>query len=114
MKKYDFEKARLIIESRKEEIKVASLGMYEDWFWTAETVFEDGNLKHEMSGEIGGITGSNWATPTLMLELKDGTEECIPCYQGESTSNQPPYPNLGVLSGPAQDNMPPLSFKELD
>lgn len=109
-KQYDFEKAQLTIEQRKSEIKTASLGMYEDWWWTAETVFEDGEYKRVLDGEIGGINGSSWATPTLRLELVDGSEECIPCYKGESTQYQPPFPNLGVLSEPVQNRMPPLKF----
>ena len=112
MKNYDFERAKYLIESQKDNISEASTGMYEDWFWTAETVFADGEWKRELDEEteIGGIKGSSWATPSLRISYKDGNEECIPCYTGNSTRNQPLCPNLGVLSGPVQDAMPRLTF----
>lgn len=115
MKSYDFEKAKRIVEERKDRISKASLGMYEDWFWTAETIFEEGEWKKDLdqTKTIGGIDGSRWATPGLRIYYKDGEEETfIPCYIGKSTSHQPPFPNLGVLSGPVQANMPPINFKE--
>lgn len=115
MKKYDYEKAKKIITSRKVDIIKASLGMYEDWFWTAVTVFEDGEFSMDLStdGKIAGIDGSYWATPTLRLDLKDGSDECIPCYTGESTQHQPSSMfMLSVLSGPVQDSMPPLTFSD--
>ena len=40
--KYDFKKAKDLIEAEIENIEKAILGMREDWFWTVETVFEDG------------------------------------------------------------------------
>lgn len=111
MKLYGFKKAEELIEANRVNIKCASLGMHEDWFWTAETVFEDGEytkelFKGDISTEhekykaerkvglslfsdkyahilIGGIPGSSWATPTLQLEFEDGTDEMIPCYVGE-------------------------------
>lgn len=45
MKHYDFEKAIALINKHKDEISSASLGMHEDWFWTAETVWEDDEFK---------------------------------------------------------------------
>ena len=42
MKKYDFKKAHDFIEAEKEVLAEATLGMHEDWFWTAETVWENG------------------------------------------------------------------------
>lgn len=115
-KKYDFDKAKRLIEENKEKIQRASMGMYEDWFWTAETLFEDGAWKVNIDkmSTVGGIDGSSWATPTLILNFIDEEgERAIPCYVGYSTRSQPPVPNLlGVLSGPVQDNMPPLTFEE--
>jgi hypothetical protein len=114
VKRYDFKKAVALIEREKDQISEASLGMYEDWFWSAETVFEKGEFCKELNDDtvIGGIQGSSWATPSIRIEYTDGREECIPCYTGESTTYQPPYPNLGVLSGPVQANMPALNFKK--
>lgn len=64
MKYYDFKKAYEIIQSELENGLVeADLGMQEDWRWTAETMypvdFDVRTLK-----KIGGISGSNWATPS--------------------------------------------------
>jgi hypothetical protein len=48
MKKYDFLKAIKLIEDNKENLESASLGMHEDWFWTAETIWENGEYKKEL------------------------------------------------------------------
>ena len=42
MKTYDYKKAKEIIENNKENLSEVSLGMHEDWFWTAETVWKQG------------------------------------------------------------------------
>ena len=78
MKEYDFDKAKAIIEKNKENVKSASLGINEDWFWTAETIWENGEYKNNKT-TIGGIGGSSWATPTLQLLFKDGSEKMIEC-----------------------------------
>lgn len=86
MKNYDFQLAKKIIEAHKDKIERASLGMQEDWFWTANTIFEEGDYQIDLSEvkEIAGIEGSYWATPVLFLEYKDGTEETFECYTGEN------------------------------
>ena len=48
MKNYDFDKAKQLIEKNRDNLKRASLGMYEDWWWTAETIWEDGNFTKEL------------------------------------------------------------------
>lgn len=48
MKYYDYKKAKKLIDENKHQIKSASLGMHEDWFWTAETVWENGEFKREL------------------------------------------------------------------
>ena len=86
MKNYNFNKAKQLIAENSENLESASLGMHEDWFWTAETVWENGNYNTELNDEttIGGINGSSWATPTLQLSFKDGTEKMIECFEGET------------------------------
>lgn len=150
-KNYDFEKAKTLIEKHKSDIVSASLGMHEDWFWTAETVYEGGEYKKMLPANeyanqkydeyigkrksgmsllsderlsysdimVAGIYGSDWATPTLQLSFKDGTEKMIPCYLvnggepefqervSEVASKQAML--LGPLSGPVQDNITPLT-----
>ena len=48
MKNYDFKKAKKIIEESKDCLESASLGMHEDWAWTGQTIFEDGEFKKEL------------------------------------------------------------------
>lgn len=77
MKKYNTEFIKKYIGEHKYEIESVRCGMREDWFWTAETVYEigdfckgfDWNKKHI---SVAGITGSTWATPVMHVEFKDG------------------------------------------
>ena len=48
MKTYDFSKAKQLISENAENLVSASLGMHEDWAWTAETIWENGNYKREL------------------------------------------------------------------
>lgn len=86
MKTYDFKKTKNLIEKNKANLKSASLGMLEDWFWTTVTVFEDGKYIKELTDEttIRGIRGSVWATPTLELVFKDGSKEWIDVFNNVS------------------------------
>jgi hypothetical protein len=111
MKKYDFEKAKQLIIENADNLESASLGMHEDWFWTAEEVWENGKFTQELNNEtmIGGINGSRWATPAIKLSFKDGTEKMIECSDGENTETKPSFLLLGALSQPVQDNITPLT-----
>lgn len=95
MKHYDFKKAKRFIDEHKDEIKEASLGMHEDWFWTAETVFENGEYTTNLDADdllIGGIKSSYWATPVLQIEYLDGRTEVYNCFTGESDGvNRTPF-----------------------
>ena len=48
MKTYDFSKAKQLIKENAENLVSASLGMHEDWGWTAQTIWENGEFKHEL------------------------------------------------------------------
>lgn len=48
MKTYSFSKAKEIIETNKDNLSLASLGMHEDWAWTAVNIWEDGEYKKEL------------------------------------------------------------------
>lgn len=112
MKKYNFERAKQLIEKHPDAVS-ASLGMHEDWFWTAEEIWNKESGFVITDGPIGGINGSSWATPTLQLRFEDGTDKMIPCHDaGESdpiTPLQRTITSGGCLSGPVQDNITPLS-----
>ena len=109
MRTYNYSRAVELINAEK-NLATAEMGMYEDWFWTAETVWENGNYTKELktAPRIAGISGSCWATPSIKLTYEDGTELMLPCFTGESTQEQPIGFELGVLSSPAQDTLPPL------
>lgn len=114
MKYYDFEKIKQFIEQHKNIIETASLGFNEDWFWTAETVFENGEFSKQLNEEtkIAGINGSMWATPTMEIVYTDGTEEKIECSKGEFSIDNITErieremlvtSGLGCLSKPSQE-----------
>lgn len=88
---YDWNEIRRIIdEAAPIGLKEASLGMYEDWSWTAETVWtvEDGYLKDldrpECDGSrmIAGINGSSWDMPAIELDFGDGWSRRKTVYVG--------------------------------
>lgn len=110
MKNYDFEKIKNFIKKNRKEIKEISIGMAEDWFWTGETIWEDNKYTKKISQNtmIGGIKGSYWATPAILVEYKNGERRLIEMSKGNSTGSNPNYFSLGCLSSPAQDNLPEL------
>jgi hypothetical protein len=117
MKSYDYKRAYDFIEQNKESIESVTLGMHEDWFWTADTVFEDGEYQKDLTIEppIGGITGSSWATPVMQVNYKDGTTKVFNCYTGDS-SGEPPFPigmMSGVLSGPVNEAREDMELSDL-
>ncbi len=106
MKKYDYKKAQDLIEENKDHISSAALGMRDDWFWTADTVWSGGEYKKDLKAqpEIGGIKSSTWATPCLQLEFKDGSERFYDCFIDDGINTDDGWrPQMGVLSGPCQD-----------
>lgn len=158
MKYYDFKKAINLIENSKDFLQSASLGMHEDWFWTAQTIWEGGEFKTELAENatdleaafiearknglsmfleekdenglvkfnpmynemtkhrIGGLFGSDWATPTLQLIYQDGEDKMIPCFLGDGEEislgekiQKQIECTSGVLSSEVQENITPLS-----
>jgi len=82
--KYDYNKAKKIIEDNKNANQI-SLGMLEDLGWTTDVVWnkEEGFLVDldDPNLEIAGIDGSNWATPVAIIERKWGKDIIIECYK---------------------------------
>lgn len=92
MKYYNPKLIKQFIDEHKDTVATVSVGMEEDWFWTAETIFEDGETSTDLSGDslrVAGITGSTWATPVMRVEFKDGTEQVIPCYEDDLRQADP-------------------------
>ena len=150
MKYYDYKKAKKLIEANRENLSSAALGMHEDWFWTAETIWENGEYKKELPDDaderheafitarkagmsmfleekdehglrglnpeytamasytIGGICGSDWATPVIQLCFNDGSDKMIECHDSGTSDGESPI-ELGCLSGPVQDNITPIT-----
>lgn len=106
MSKYDFDLAKKTIQKYSDLLESATLGMAEDWFWTAEEVYYDKKFTKVLdeNTEIGGINGSQWATPTLLLVFKDGSEKFLDCYVGDiDRDKKPAWFSLGCLSSACQD-----------
>jgi hypothetical protein len=84
MKHYDYKKAKSIIKENKNKGLIeASLGMQEDWYWTAETIWLDNKYVRVLkeNSKIAGIECSNWATPVLELTYSDETKITLNCYK---------------------------------
>jgi hypothetical protein len=107
-------KQKKIIEENKNDLDRATLGMYEDWFWTGEDVWVNGEFVKNLDAcpEIVGIRGSTWATPTLRLLFKDGTDKCIDVSDKNEEDgkeyDKPYYLTFGPLSEEVDQSMPPL------
>jgi hypothetical protein len=84
--KYDYQKAKRLILDEAENLESASLGMREDWGWTADTIWtaEKGFCVDidDPKLEIAGINGSRWATPTLEFSYKNkkGETKLVDCF----------------------------------
>ena len=77
---------REYIEEHKSEIKYVSVGMYEDWSYTADCIYDNGEYLFDLTEdfvEIAGINGSYWATPIMKVHYLDGTLREIACYKGD-------------------------------
>jgi len=110
MVNYDFQKAKRYIQMHSDLIEEAALGMHEDWFWTAESIYRDGQFCVDLDYpnlQLGGISGSPWATPMLEVRMKDGKEIQKPCYVGDVTGERPEWFQLGILSQAVQDEREP-------
>ncbi len=87
MKYYNSTIVKEFVKNSKEPIKSISVGMREDWYCTAETVYENGEFALVMDIDtptIGGIKGSYWATPSMHIEYENGKEETLPCFTSDN------------------------------
>ena len=126
MKYYNFKLAVKIIEtlSNLDTIISAELGMKEDWFWTAETVWsKKEGFERELNEEtkIGGINSSYWATPVMIVTYKDGTQKMFKCYTSDSEENdiletikQSLFWTSGALAKPAQEYIDELEIETFE
>lgn len=66
MKTIDWKKVEEFVEERK-PLEV-SAGLLDDWFWTAATVYENGEWKEKDRAYVT----STWATPGFKAEMPNG------------------------------------------
>jgi len=118
MADYNFILAKQIIISTP-NIEEATMGMHEDWFWTATQVWSsESGFTEDFNKEIlGGISGSYWATPVLELKFKDGTSRTIACHTGQTADEltrieQSLFCASGCLSTPCQDHRDNISIEQ--
>lgn len=86
MKYYSTEKIRDFVAKSKKPIKAVSVGMKEDWGWTADEIYRKGKFIANVSGkrlEVAGIEGSTWATPVMRVEYVGGSHEIVECYDDD-------------------------------
>jgi hypothetical protein len=166
MKYYNYKLAKELIAKHSKKLARATLGMREDWFWTAETIWEHGKYtKPLFDGDViqadkqhdeqlrealkevdakfentsyhntsqhgeariatrmkiadsfpglffGGICASNWATPQLLLEFKDGKDRYFEISIKDGEQKESPLMFKGVLSGPVDDYMASTELKQ--
>lgn len=106
MANYDYVNIKKFIQMHSDLIDRVVVGMQEDFYWTAETIYEDGRFLVDLDEEphIAGIQGSSWATPVMDIYYKNGEEETKNAFVGEVTpEKKPEWFELGVLSSPYQD-----------
>ena len=83
MKMYDAKKVRRLITSDCGTIRKITLGMSGDFGCTTEEVYRNGRLLVPLDGDtvtIGDHEGSEWATPTMVIEYYDDRTVYEPCF----------------------------------
>lgn len=83
-KYFDWNKAKHICEKHK-GLRILA-GMNEDWFWTADEIF-DGEKR------VNGRPwlSSDWATPVCRVLNEDGSTLVIPCFQTDEKIEMPKW-----------------------
>ena len=74
-KVFDWDKAARLIKEKKP--KCADAGLQEDWYWTADEIYRDGEIVEDGNPYLA----STWATPVLTLDGED-----FECYVMESST----------------------------
>lgn len=117
MAKYDYKLMKKTVQKYSDLIDSVSAGMAEDWWWTAEEIYSDGEFKVNLDDEpeIAGIRSSMWATPSIQITWKDGSEEFMDCYEVSKPTLTPPEGfELGAMSKPCQIYVDEKRIKKLN
>lgn len=115
IKKYNFKEIKKFLDKHKHLIKEASLGIHEDWFWTAEVIFKEGKYINDLqeTTTVSNITGSKWGTPVLEVKWEKGHINNYKCYTGKSDESWTEKHEYGELSGPVNEARSALYLGEL-
>ena len=117
MRNYDFPTIKNFIDQHRDEIDTVLLGMHEDWYWTADTVFENGEYQKDLADKdtkIGGIIGSYWATPVMQVHFKNGHDEIFNSWIGDQEETAPMFPLSGCITDQVNSARSRLEIKNLD
>lgn len=93
MRKFDYKKIEKIIAENKDGLKEASIGMFEDFFWTAEIIWENGKYIEDIYS-FSHLQESYWATPVILLRFKDKEPRVAEAFIGEKEGE---YKNLDIF-----------------
>lgn len=83
MRVYSNEQIIEVINSHKQEILKAEIGMDKTWSYTAETIYENGKLTQDLTNNIArsmGTNGSCWDTPVIRIYTKQNVMYQYPAY----------------------------------
>ena len=89
MKMYCTQTIKSTIADEGDSIRRIEVGMMEDWFSTAATVYEGSTTACEailyasLDGKaitVVGIVGSKWATPVMVITYRDGALKILSCF----------------------------------
>lgn len=88
MKKYCTKLIKEYVEKNNDVIESIYCGMREDWSWTAELIYENGEFLSDYNWNnenisVAGISGSTWATPVMEILFKDGRSKIISCWEDD-------------------------------
>ena len=78
MKSYDYKKAKQLIEENKQSLLKACLGMHEDWLYTSETVWENGQFQRALPDNAVELDKA------LLEKMKNG----LSMFEGENDSGE--------------------------
>lgn len=91
MRYYDYKKVKQLIDENAPEITEASLGMHEDWFWTAQTIFEKGEWTQQLF--LGDLIAEREKYKAEMVEA--GQEKAA----RQSVRDKYEHINIGGIAG---------------
>ena len=86
IKKYNTKLIKKYIEDHKDDIYIVSCGLKENWSGTSRIVYKDGKFDTDYDWDnkylrIASIESTNWGTPVMYVERKNGQKEVIECYK---------------------------------